>query len=135
MLDIPLIVGYVPKVRPVCVFAININGDTTFGMKLYLTVLLWYISICTLPHLLVDIMEFSGRRRKFATTPQMELYGLPLQFYGQPPLENISLTEFETFAVERLKCKHTAKDIEICILLLICHQIMMLCVSHLLMSL
>lgn len=49
-------------------------------------------------------MQFMSRRKKY-TNPQTELYGHALQFYGQPPLENISLTEFETFAVERLKCK------------------------------
>lgn len=49
-------------------------------------------------------MQFSGRRRKL-NTAQAELYADSLQFYGQPPIENISLTEFETFAVERLKCK------------------------------
>lgn len=50
-------------------------------------------------------MQFSGRRRKLNTNSQVELYGQNLQFYGQPPLENISLSEFETFAVERLKCE------------------------------
>lgn len=50
-------------------------------------------------------MEFSRRRKKFIGGPQTELYGQTLQFYGQPPLENVSLIEFETFAVERLKCK------------------------------
>uniref|UniRef100_A0A3P8VT54 DNA primase large subunit n=1 Tax=Cynoglossus semilaevis TaxID=244447 RepID=A0A3P8VT54_CYNSE len=48
-------------------------------------------------------MEFSRRRKKFIGGPQTELYGQTLQFYGQPPLENVSLIEFETFAVERLK--------------------------------
>ncbi|XP_061646273.1 DNA primase large subunit isoform X2 [Phyllopteryx taeniolatus] len=56
-------------------------------------------------------MEFSSRRRKFATSHQKQLYGLPLQFYGQPPLENISLTEFETFAVERLKLLKTVENL------------------------
>lgn len=36
---------------------------------------------------------------------QSELYGHAVHFYVQPPLENISLNEFETFAVERLKCE------------------------------
>lgn len=36
-------------------------------------------------------------------TAQSELYGHAVHFYVQPPLENISLNEFETFAVERLK--------------------------------
>uniref|UniRef100_A0A673BL10 DNA primase large subunit n=1 Tax=Sphaeramia orbicularis TaxID=375764 RepID=A0A673BL10_9TELE len=34
-----------------------------------------------------------------------------MQFYGQPPLENISLTEFETFAVERLKLLKTVETL------------------------
>lgn len=50
-------------------------------------------------------MQFSGRGRRLNTNSQTELYGHALQFYGQPPLENISLAEFETFAVDRLKCK------------------------------
>lgn len=57
-------------------------------------------------------MQFGGRKKKISTIPQSELYGQHLQFYGQPPLENISLSEFETFAVERLKCK-------ICLILLV----------------
>ncbi|XP_037128322.1 DNA primase large subunit [Syngnathus acus] len=56
-------------------------------------------------------MQFPSRRKKFAINPQKELYGLPLQFYGQPPLENISLTEFETFAVERLKLLKTVENL------------------------
>ncbi|XP_077586270.1 DNA primase large subunit [Stigmatopora nigra] len=56
-------------------------------------------------------MQFSSRRKKFGTNPQSDLYGLPLQFYGQPPLENISLTEFETFAVERLKLLKTVENL------------------------
>ncbi|XP_076021141.1 DNA primase large subunit [Genypterus blacodes] len=48
-------------------------------------------------------MLFSGRRRKILSNPQAELYGHNVQFYGQPPLENISLVEFEGFAVDRLK--------------------------------
>lgn len=51
-------------------------------------------------------MQFSGNRRKKPIGSSLnDLYDHCLQFYGQPPLENISLTEFETFAVERLKCK------------------------------
>lgn len=50
-------------------------------------------------------MQFLSRKKKFGTSLQSELYGQHLQFYGQPPLENISLSEFETFAVERLKRK------------------------------
>ncbi|XP_071399891.1 DNA primase large subunit-like, partial [Centroberyx affinis] len=56
-------------------------------------------------------MQFSSRRRKIFTNPQTELYGHCLQFYGQPPLENISLTEFETFAVERLKLLKTVENL------------------------
>ncbi|XP_061816847.1 DNA primase large subunit [Nerophis lumbriciformis] len=56
-------------------------------------------------------MQFSSRRNKFAQNPQTELYGQPLHFYGQPPLENISLTEFETFAVERLKLLKTVENL------------------------
>lgn len=55
-------------------------------------------------------MQFSGRRRKL-NTAQAELYADSLQFYGQPPIENISLTEFETFAVERLKLLKTIENL------------------------
>ncbi|XP_066535670.1 DNA primase large subunit [Hoplias malabaricus] len=48
-------------------------------------------------------MQFTGRRRKLAVYPLNDLYGHCLQLYDQPPLENISLSEFETFAVDRLK--------------------------------
>lgn len=50
-------------------------------------------------------MQFSGRKKKVNLIPQSELYGHNVQFYAQPPVENISLNEFETFAVERLKCE------------------------------
>jgi len=50
-------------------------------------------------------MQFPSRGRRFVINPKAELYRQPLQFYGEPPLENISLSEFETFAVERLKRK------------------------------
>ncbi|XP_029926794.1 DNA primase large subunit [Myripristis murdjan] len=56
-------------------------------------------------------MQFSGRRRKILSNPQTELYGHCLQFYVQPPLENITLTEFETFAVERLKLLKTVENL------------------------
>lgn len=56
-------------------------------------------------------MLFSGRRRKLNNTAQEELYGHSLQFYAQPPIENISLTEFETFAVERLKLLKTIENL------------------------
>ncbi|XP_068613145.1 DNA primase large subunit-like [Brachionichthys hirsutus] len=48
-------------------------------------------------------MQFGGRRRKLNISPQTELYAHALQFYVQPPLENMALSEFETFAVDRLK--------------------------------
>ncbi|KAM6916089.1 DNA primase large subunit [Xenentodon cancila] len=54
-------------------------------------------------------MQFSVSRKKVATFLQSELYELPLQFYGQPPLENISLTEFEALAVDRLKLLKTVE--------------------------
>uniref|UniRef100_A0A6I8R7G9 DNA primase large subunit n=1 Tax=Xenopus tropicalis TaxID=8364 RepID=A0A6I8R7G9_XENTR len=53
-------------------------------------------------------MLFS-RDRKFRHTTRLtgdrkgDLYPSSLQFYQHPPTENISLTEFETFAIERLK--------------------------------
>lgn len=56
-------------------------------------------------------MQFSSRRKKLGTNLQTELYAQSLQFYGQPPLENISLTEFETFAVERLKLLKTVENL------------------------
>ncbi|XP_049927939.1 DNA primase large subunit [Epinephelus moara] len=57
-------------------------------------------------------MLFSGRRRKIAAIEgQAELYGHPLQFYVQPPLENISLAEFEAFAVDRLKLLKTIENL------------------------
>ncbi|XP_076598382.1 DNA primase large subunit [Chaetodon auriga] len=56
-------------------------------------------------------MQFSGRRLKASSNSQAELYGHALQFYGQPPLENIALSEFETFAVERLKLLKTVENV------------------------
>ncbi|XP_059214789.1 DNA primase large subunit [Centropristis striata] len=56
-------------------------------------------------------MQFSSRRKKLNTNSQVELYAHPLQFYGQPPLENISLTEFEAFAVDRLKLLKTIENV------------------------
>lgn len=56
-------------------------------------------------------MQFSSRRRKANNTAQGELYDNLLQFYGHPPIENISLTEFETFAVERLKLLKTIENL------------------------
>ncbi|KAM9804335.1 DNA primase large subunit [Neosynchiropus ocellatus] len=56
-------------------------------------------------------MLFSGRRKKLGNSEQTELYGQALQFYGQPPTENISLTEFEAFAVDRLKLLKTVENL------------------------
>ncbi|KAI7805185.1 putative DNA primase large subunit [Triplophysa rosa] len=57
-------------------------------------------------------MLFSGsKRKKVIGSSQNDLYDHCLQFYAQPPLENISLTEFETFAVERLKLLKTVENL------------------------
>lgn len=53
-------------------------------------------------------MQFSGRTRKklrLAGDQRNACYPHSLQFYLQPPSENISLIEFENLAVDRLKCK------------------------------
>ncbi|TRZ03656.1 hypothetical protein DNTS_008357, partial [Danionella cerebrum] len=54
---------------------------------------------------------FSGRKKKLVSSCQNDLYDHCLQFYSQPPLENISLNEFETFAVERLKLLKTVENL------------------------
>ncbi|KAL0964647.1 hypothetical protein UPYG_G00327000 [Umbra pygmaea] len=60
-------------------------------------------------------MEFGSkgnRRKKMLVNAQAEqLYGHCLQFYSQPPIENISLSEFEIFAVERLKLLKTVENL------------------------
>ncbi|XP_072246490.1 DNA primase large subunit [Leuresthes tenuis] len=56
-------------------------------------------------------MQFPSRGKKSVINPKAELYRQPLQFYGEPPLENISLSEFETFAVERLKLLKTIENL------------------------
>ncbi|MBN3270993.1 PRI2 primase, partial [Polyodon spathula] len=60
-------------------------------------------------------MQFSrGRRQKVVHLTgdrQADLYPQSLQFYGQPPTENISLSEFETFAVDRLKLLKTVENL------------------------
>ncbi|KAG8524182.1 DNA primase large subunit [Galemys pyrenaicus] len=51
-------------------------------------------------------MQFSGGKRrklKLAGDQRNACYPHSLQFYLQPPSENISLTEFETLAIDRLK--------------------------------
>ncbi|KAM4729447.1 DNA primase large subunit isoform 1-T2 [Anableps anableps] len=52
-----------------------------------------------------------GGRKKVDHNPKTDLYAQPLQFYGQPPLENISLSEFESFAVDRLKLLKTVENL------------------------
>ncbi|XP_046884567.1 DNA primase large subunit [Hypomesus transpacificus] len=56
-------------------------------------------------------MQFPGRRKKLEAGTRTELYGHCLQLYGQPPTENISLNEFETFAVDRLKLLKTVENL------------------------
>uniref|UniRef100_A0A6Q2ZQI9 DNA primase large subunit n=1 Tax=Esox lucius TaxID=8010 RepID=A0A6Q2ZQI9_ESOLU len=57
-------------------------------------------------------MQFGNRRKKLIVNAQTEqLYGHCLQFYSQSPTENISLSEFETFAVERLKLLKTVENL------------------------
>uniref|UniRef100_G3UQS1 Uncharacterized protein n=1 Tax=Meleagris gallopavo TaxID=9103 RepID=G3UQS1_MELGA len=51
-------------------------------------------------------MEFSSRARQRhlrLTGDRREPYPHSLQFYQEPPTENISLVEFESFAVDRLR--------------------------------
>ncbi|XP_078397958.1 DNA primase large subunit isoform X2 [Cetorhinus maximus] len=49
-------------------------------------------------------MQFSrNSNRRLRCSPLAEIYPFPVQFYEQPPTENISLQDFESFAVERLK--------------------------------
>uniref|UniRef100_A0A3Q2R4L6 DNA primase large subunit n=1 Tax=Fundulus heteroclitus TaxID=8078 RepID=A0A3Q2R4L6_FUNHE len=55
-------------------------------------------------------MQFASRKKKLVSNPKTELYTEPLQFYGQPPLENISLSEFEAFAVDRLRLLKTVEN-------------------------
>ncbi|XP_047207779.1 DNA primase large subunit isoform X1 [Girardinichthys multiradiatus] len=60
---------------------------------------------------LLRTMLFSGRNKKLVSNSKTVLYAQPLQFYGQPPLENISLSEFESFAVDRLKLLKTVENL------------------------
>ncbi|KAJ6665874.1 hypothetical protein lerEdw1_001346 [Lerista edwardsae] len=49
-------------------------------------------------------MEFSKRKKYMRPdNDRQDLYPHSLQFYLQPPIENISLMEFESLAVDRLK--------------------------------
>ncbi|KAH0504023.1 DNA primase large subunit [Microtus ochrogaster] len=59
-------------------------------------------------------MQFSGRIRKklrLAGDQRNACYPHSLQFYLQPPSENISLTEFESLAVDRLKLLKTVENL------------------------
>ncbi|XP_029451540.1 DNA primase large subunit isoform X4 [Rhinatrema bivittatum] len=58
-------------------------------------------------------MEFRSWKRhtKLTKGRKEELYPYSLQFYQQPPAENISLVEFETLAVERLKLLKTIENL------------------------
>ncbi|XP_028721221.1 DNA primase large subunit isoform X1 [Peromyscus leucopus] len=59
-------------------------------------------------------MQFSGRTRKklrLAGDQRNACYPHSLQFYLQPPSENISLTEFESLAVDRLKLLKTVENL------------------------
>ncbi|XP_062927862.1 DNA primase large subunit isoform X2 [Mobula hypostoma] len=52
-------------------------------------------------------------RAKRTISPLAELYPLPIQFYDQPPCGDISLQEFESLAVERLKLLKSVENIGI----------------------
>jgi hypothetical protein len=57
-------------------------------------------------------MQLHGKRKKdspFASTGFTDIplpYQVRLSFYPCPPTEEVSLEEFETFAVDRLKGMH-----------------------------
>ncbi|XP_072912626.1 DNA primase large subunit isoform X1 [Hemitrygon akajei] len=52
-------------------------------------------------------------RGKRTISPLAELYPFPVQFYDQPPSGDISLQEFESLAVERLKLLKSVENIGI----------------------
>ncbi|CAH2248790.1 DNA primase large subunit [Pelobates cultripes] len=54
-------------------------------------------------------MEFT-RSRLLRLNKKNEQFPLTLQFYQNPPTENITLVEFETFAIERLKLLKTIEN-------------------------
>ncbi|XP_015414978.1 PREDICTED: DNA primase large subunit isoform X2 [Myotis davidii] len=56
-------------------------------------------------------MEFSKRRKLKLTADQRNAYPHSLQFYLQPPTENISLIEFENFAFDRVKLLKAVENI------------------------
>lgn len=57
----------------------------------------------------VTKMEFSKKKwrmPRLAGDQRNASYPHCLQFYLQPPSENISLIEFENLAIDRVKCKY-----------------------------
>ncbi|XP_069582822.1 DNA primase large subunit isoform X3 [Ranitomeya imitator] len=58
-------------------------------------------------------MQFSRnpRHQRLTGDRKGDHYLFSLQFYQLPPTENISLTEFETFAIERLKLLKTIENL------------------------
>ncbi|XP_013361294.1 PREDICTED: DNA primase large subunit isoform X2 [Chinchilla lanigera] len=58
-------------------------------------------------------MQFSGRRRnlRLAGDQKSACYPHSLQFYLEPPSENISLIEFENLAIDRLKLLKTVENL------------------------
>nr|XP_056712660.1 DNA primase large subunit [Euleptes europaea] len=60
-------------------------------------------------------MQFTGKTRRklsrLAGDGRGDLYPHSLQFYLQPPSENISLAEFENFAVDRLKLLKSVENL------------------------
>lgn len=54
-------------------------------------------------------MLFSGEKRRklrlLAGDQRSACYPHSLQFYLEPPSENVSLTEFENLAIDRVKCE------------------------------
>ena len=61
-------------------------------------------------------MQFGGQRKKQRIRPvkieglgRLDQYRHSLQFYTEPPQDNIALQEFEDYAIERLKGRITRK--------------------------
>lgn len=67
------------------------------------------ISIFLCASLEANKMQFSGAKRKkqqrLTGDQRNTCYPHSLQFYLQPPSENISLMEFENLAIDRVKCE------------------------------
>ncbi|MEQ2228050.1 DNA primase large subunit [Ilyodon furcidens] len=83
------------------------NTTTLADFPLYLAGL--NIQWRLLPRLL-GTMQFPSRKNLVSNSMTV-LYAQPPQFYGHPPLENISLSEFESFAVDRLKLLKTVENL------------------------